>query len=163
MANPIYTAYATVTGGRAEGHGRANDGKLDVQLRMPKELDPNSDAAGTNPEQLFAAGWSACFEGAMGIAARRMKLSLPADLAIDAEMDLNLADGAYFLRARLNVSLPGIEREVAQALVNAAHQTCPYSKATRGNIDVAINLILDGRTILPAGVYPSGHLDQSAG
>jgi lipoyl-dependent peroxiredoxin len=153
----LYAAKTHTTGGR-EGASRSSDGRLDTKLSTP-----GTAGGGTNPEQLFAAGWSACFEGAMGIAARRMKLSLPADLAIDAEMDLNLADGAYFLRARLNVSLPGIEREVAQALVNAAHQTCPYSKATRGNIDVAINLILDGRTILPAGVYPSGHLDQSAG
>jgi lipoyl-dependent peroxiredoxin len=95
----------------------------------------------TNPEQLFAAGWSACFESAIGLAARKRKIALPADVAIDAEVDLNLADGGYFLRARLCVSLPGVEREVAQALVDEAHQICPYSKATRGNIDVAINLV----------------------
>jgi len=90
---------------------------------------------------LFAAGWSACFEGAMGIAARRLKITLPADLAIDAEVDLCLTDGAFFLQARLNVSVPGVEREVAQTLVDAAHQTCPYSKAIRGNVDVVITLI----------------------
>jgi Ohr subfamily peroxiredoxin len=90
---------------------------------------------------LFAAGWSACFESAVGLAARNRKITLPADVAIDAEVDLNLADGGYFLRARLNVSLPGVERDVAQALVDEAHQICPYSKATRGNIDVTINLV----------------------
>jgi len=90
---------------------------------------------------LFAAGWSACFESAIALAARNRKITLPADVAIDAEVDLNLADGGYFLRARLNVSLPGVEREAAQALVDEAHRICPYSKATRGNIDVAINLV----------------------
>jgi Ohr subfamily peroxiredoxin len=90
---------------------------------------------------MFAAGWSACFEGAMGIAARKMKLNLPADAAIDAEVDLCKTGDDFFLRARLNVSLPGLEREVAQSLVDAAHQTCPYSKATRGNVDVAINVV----------------------
>jgi Ohr subfamily peroxiredoxin len=100
-----------------------------------------ADKPGTNPEQLFAAGWSACFMGAMGVAAAKMKTRLPADAAIDAEVDLCGAGGEYFLQARLNVSLPGVEREVAQALVNASYQTCPYSKATRGNIDVAINLV----------------------
>jgi Ohr subfamily peroxiredoxin len=90
---------------------------------------------------LFAAGWSACFEGAMGLAARKMKITVPEDAAIDAEVDLVLVEGAYFLQARLNISLPGIERETAQALADAAHQTCPYSKAIRGNVDVAINVI----------------------
>jgi uncharacterized OsmC-like protein len=88
-------------------------------------------------EKLFFA----CFIGAMGLAAGKMKITLPADLALDAEVDLGTTGGAYFLQARLNVSLPGLEREVAQALVDAAHQTCPYSKATRGNIDVVINLV----------------------
>jgi Ohr subfamily peroxiredoxin len=95
---------------------------------------------GTNPEQLFAAGWSACFEGAMGLAARKMKVLLPADMAIDAEVDLCVGDGAYFLQARLNVILPGLPRDVAQALADTAHQTCPYSKATRGNIDVVVKV-----------------------
>ena len=102
---------------------------------------PGTARIGTNPEQLFAAGWSACFEGAIALAARKRKITLPADVAIDAEVDLNLADGGYFLGTRLNVSLPGLERELAQALVDEAHQICPYSKATRGNIDVAINLV----------------------
>ena len=116
----------------------SSDGRLDIKLSIP-----GGPGTGTNPEQLFAAGWSACFEGAMAVVARKRKISLPADTAIDAEVDLNLilADGTYFLRARLNVSLPGVDRELAQAIVNEAHQICPYSRATRGNIDVAINLI----------------------
>ena len=90
---------------------------------------------------MFAAGWSACFIGAMGLAARKMKVTLPADTAVDAEVDLCNVDGAYFLQARLIVSLPGLERDVAQAIVDGAHQTCPYSKATRGNVDVVLNVV----------------------
>ncbi len=130
-----YTAKTHTTGGRA-GASRSDDGRLDVKLSIP-----GTSGTGTNPEQLFAAGWSACFEGAMGLAAREMKITLPAETAIDAEVDLCNTDGAYFLQARLNVNLPGLEREVAQALADAAHQTCPYSKATRGNIDVTINVV----------------------
>ena len=132
----LYTAKTHTTGGRENGASRSSDGRLDIKLSTP-----GTARIGTNPEQLFAAGWSACFEGAMGLAARKRKIALPADLAIDAEVDLCQTGGAYFLQARLNVSLPGVEREVAQALVDEAHQTCPYSKATRGNIDVAINLV----------------------
>jgi lipoyl-dependent peroxiredoxin len=135
-AKLLYTAKTHTTGGRENGASRSSDGRLDVRLSTP-----GSARIGTNPEQLFAVGWSACFESAMGIAARKMKIALPADLAIDAEVDLNLADSGYFLRARLNVSLPGVEREAAQALVDEAERTCPYSKATRGNIDLAITLI----------------------
>jgi Ohr subfamily peroxiredoxin len=131
----LYTAKAHTTGGR-DGASRSNDGRLDIKLAAP-----GAPGIGTNPEQLFAAGWSACFESAMALAARKRKIALPADTAIDAEVDLNIADGAYFLRARLNVSLPGVDRDGAQALVDAAHETCPYSKATRGNIDVTINLV----------------------
>jgi osmotically inducible protein OsmC len=131
----LFTAKVHTTGGR-EGASRSADGRLDIKLSTA-----GSAGNGTNPEQLFAAGWSACFEGAMGLAARKMKVALPADTAIDAEVDLCLTDGAYFLQARLNVSLPGIERDVAQSLVDAAHRTCPYSKATRGNIDVVISLL----------------------
>ena len=130
----LFTAKVHTTGGR-EGASRSSDGRLDIKLSPP-----GSATSGTNPEQLFAAGWSSCFEGAMGLAARKMKVALPADTAVDAEVDLCLTDGAYFLQARLNVRVPGVERNVAQALVNAAHQTCPYSKGTRGNIDVVINL-----------------------
>jgi len=131
----LYTGKTRTTGGR-EGASRSNDGQLDVKLSSPGSSRP-----GTNPEQLFAAGWSVCFESAIRIAARQRKVAVPDDLAIDAEVDLILADGAYSLRTRLNVSVPGVDREVAQALVDEAHRTCPYSKATRGNIDVAINLV----------------------
>jgi Ohr subfamily peroxiredoxin len=131
----LYTANTHTTGGR-EGASRSSDGRLDIRLSPP-----GTTGLGTNPEQLFAAGWSACFEGAMCLAAKKMKVILPADLAIDAEVDLGTTGDGYFLQARLNVSLPGLERSVAQAILDAAHQTCPYSKAVRGNIDVAINLI----------------------
>jgi lipoyl-dependent peroxiredoxin len=134
--NVLYTAKTHTTGGRDNGTSRSTDGRLDIKLSVP-----GSKGIGTNPEQLFAAGWSACFEGAMGLAARKMKIALPADTAIDAEVDLCLVDGAFFLQARLNVSLPGLDRVVAQALADAAHQTCPYSKAIRGNVDVVITLI----------------------
>jgi lipoyl-dependent peroxiredoxin len=131
----LYTGKTHTSGGR-DGASHSSDGRLDIKLSSP-----GSSGSGTNPEQLFAAGWSACFIGAMGLAASKMKLSLPADLAVDAEVDLGAADGAYFLQARLNVSVPGVEPEVAQALVDTAHQTCPYSKATQGNINVVINLV----------------------
>lgn len=135
LAKVLYTAKVHTTGGR-DGASRSSDGRLDI-----KHSSPGTAGGGTNPEQLFAAGWSACFEGAMGLAARKMKVTLPTDLSIDAEVDLCLTDGAYFLKARLSVSLPGLERDVAQSLTDAAHQTCPYSKAIRGNVDVEINLI----------------------
>ena len=132
----LFTAKTHTTGGRDNGTSRSSDGRLDIKLSVP-----GSTGIGTNPEQLFAAGWSACFEGAMGLAAQKMKIALPTDTAIDAEVDLCLVDGAYFLQARLNVSLPGLERDVARSLADAAHQTCPYSKAIRGNVDVVINLV----------------------
>jgi osmotically inducible protein OsmC len=135
QAKRLYTAKGHTTGGR-EGASRSSDGRLDIRLSTP-----GGAGSGTNPEQLFAAGWSACFEGAMAIAARKMNVVLPADLAIDAEVDLNSDDGAFFLSARLSVSLPGMDRNDARAVVDAAHQTCPYSKATRGNIEIEINLI----------------------
>jgi Ohr subfamily peroxiredoxin len=131
----LYTAKTHTTGGR-DGASRTSDGRLDVKLATP-----GTSGTGTNPEQLFAAGWSACFMSAIGLVAAQRKISLPADRAIDAEVDLGTNDGGFLLRARLNVSLPGVDREVAQSLVDAAHQTCPYSKATRGNIDVSINLV----------------------
>ena len=131
----LYTAKTHTTGGR-DGASRSSDGRLDVKLSTP-----GTAGQGTNPEQLFAAGWSACFEGAMARAAQELKSALPADVAIDAEVDLNIDDGGFFLRARLNVSVPGVDREVAQRVVEAAHQICPYSKATRGNIDVVFNIV----------------------
>ena len=132
-----YTAKTHTTGGRRGGVSHSDDGRLDVKFSAP-----GTPGTGTNPEQLFAAGWSACFISSMGLVANKMKVTLPADLAIDAEVDLCNSGDVYFLRARLNVSLPGLEREVAQAIVDATHgQTCAYSNATRGNVDVVINLL----------------------
>lgn len=131
----IYTGKTHTTGGR-NGASRSSDGRLDVQL-----TSPGASGEGTNPEQLFAAGWSACFIGAMGKAAQVQKVALPKDVAVDAEIDLAQGDDGYVLQARLNVSLPGIERATAQALVDMAHQTCPYSKASRGNIDVTTTIV----------------------
>lgn len=132
----LYTGKTHTTGGRENGVSRSSDGRLDVRLSPP-----GATGTGTNPEQLFAAGWSACFEGALGLAARRRKVTLPHDAAIDAEVDLNLGANGYFLGARLHVSLPGVERTLAVALITEAHQTCPYSKAVRGNIEVALRLV----------------------
>lgn len=131
----LYTGKTHTTGGR-DGESRSSDGRLEIKLSSP-----GSAGSGTNPEQLFAAGWSACFIGAIGIAASKMKVALPAGFAVDTEVDLLLKDGGYFLQARLNVNLPGLDREVAQSLVDTAHQTCPYSKATKGNIDVETILV----------------------
>jgi osmotically inducible protein OsmC len=130
----LYTGKTHTTGGR-DGVSKSSDGELDVRLSPP-----GSAKAGTNPEQLFAAGWSACFLGAIGIAAAGRKIKLPEGTAVNAEVDLGTAEGGYFLQARLNVSLPGIERDVAQSLLEEAHQTCPYSKATRGNINVELTV-----------------------
>lgn len=130
----LYTARTHTSGGR-EGASRSSDGRLDIQLSTP-----GAPGSGTNPEQLFAAGWSACFIGAIRIAAARMKVQLPPSLAIDAEVDLGTTGGTYGLAARLKVSLPGVDRSVAEQLVSAAHETCPYSRATRGNIPVNIHL-----------------------
>jgi Ohr subfamily peroxiredoxin len=130
----LYTANIHTTGGR-DGAAKSSDGRLEVKL-----TSPGAPGGGTNPEQLFAAGWSACFLSALGLVAGQRKVALPPDRAIDAEVDLGTNEGGFVLRARLNVSLPGLDREVAKALLDAAHQTCPYSKATRGNIDVQINL-----------------------
>ena len=130
----LYTAKAHTTGGRENGASRTSDGRLDVKLSVP-----GMPGAGTNPEQLLAAGWSACFLSAIKIAAARKRTALPM-VAIDAEISLGLAHGVYALAARLDVSLPGLHPEVAQELVEAAHQTCPYSLATRGNIEVTINV-----------------------
>lgn len=131
----LYTGKTRTTGGR-EGASRSDDGQLDIKLSPP-----GSNRDGTNPEQLFAAGWSACFIGAIGIAAGKRKVKLPQDLSVDAEVDLGITDGAYFLQARLNVRLPGIEPALATALVEEAHQTCPYSKATRDNIHVELQIV----------------------
>lgn len=135
----LYTAKAHTTGGREGGASRTSDGRLDVRFSLP-----GGPGNGANPEQLFAVGWSACFLSAIKHVASKMKVRLPSDPVIDAEVDLWIGDDGYSLRARLNVSLPGLERPLAQSLLDAAHQTCPYSKATRGNINVAINLVETG-------------------
>jgi osmotically inducible protein OsmC len=131
----LYTAKAHTTGGR-DGESKTSDGRLDVKLSSP-----GTSGTGTNPEQLFAAGYSACFIGAMKAVAGMQKITLPADLAIDAEVDLGPVGKAYGVAARLNISLPGMDRAAAQALVDTAHQVCPYSNATRGTIDVTITLV----------------------
>jgi osmotically inducible protein OsmC len=134
----IYTAKAHTTGGREGGASRTSDGRVEVKFTVP-----GTPGNGTNPEQLFAVGWSACFLSALKIVARRMKVQLPVDLAIDPEIDLGIADGGYLLRARMNVSLPGIDPAIAKQLVDGAHKECPYSKATRGNIDVTFDVKTD--------------------
>jgi len=131
----LYTGSTRTTSGGRDGAARSTDGRLDIKLSSP-----GSQGAGTNPEQLLAAGWSACFIGAMGLAAGGLKVRLPADLSVEAEIDLCNGEGGYFLRARLYINMPGVDRDSAQAVIEVAHQTCPYSKATRGNIEVAINL-----------------------
>lgn len=135
ISNFVYTGRVLTTGGR-EGAARSDDGRLDVALTTPGAAGP-----GTNPEQLLAAGWSGCFLSAIQIAAREAKVAVPDDLAVNAEIDLGSNDSGYLLGARLNVSLPGIDPTIARKLVDRAHETCPYSKATRNNINVEINLI----------------------
>jgi len=132
-----YTAKTHTSGGRRGGVSSSDDGRLDVKFSAP-----GVPGTGTNPEQLFAAGWSACFISAMGVVARRMKVTLPTDVAVDAEIDLCNSGDVYFLRARLNVRVPGLEREVAQAIVDATHgETCAYSNATRNNVEVTVNVV----------------------
>ena len=131
----LYTAKAHTTGGR-DGASRTDDGRLDITLSPP-----GTTGTGTNPEQLFAAGYSACFIGAMKAVAGKLKLALPADLSIDAEVDLGTIPNAYGIAVRMAVSLPGMDKAAAQALIDAAHQVCPYSNATRGNIEVVITLV----------------------
>ena len=136
MAKVLYTAEATVTGGRAEGRGRTNDGQVDVQLRLPTELGGNG--GGTNPEQLFAIGFAACFEGAIGLIGQREKAEV-GDVSIDSKVSLLPTEEKGFkLAVVLDVSLPQVEDALAAKIVSAAHQVCPYSHATRGNIDVAL-------------------------
>ena len=137
MANTIYTAEAHVTGGRAEGHGRTSDGVLEVDLRLPAEM--GGQGGGTNPEQLFAVGYAACFEGALGVAGRRAKLET-GDVAIESKVSLSPdGKGGFGLGVELDVSLPSVtDQEAAVQLVRTAHQVCPYSNATRGNIEVVL-------------------------
>src|SRR5687768_14927102 len=131
----LYTGKTHTTGGR-DGASRSSDGRLDIKLSSP-----GTPGSGTNPEQLFAAGWSACFLSAIRIIAGKQKLRLPPDASIDAEVDLGTTDGAYDVAARFTISLPGVDRATAQALVDGAHQVCIYSRATRGNVDLAITLV----------------------
>lgn len=134
----VYTARAHTTGGR-EGSSRSDDGVLDVKFTPPKAM--GGSGAATNPEQLFAAGYSACFMGALKHVAGMKKVAVPADAAIDAEVDIGPIPAGFGIAARLNVSLPGLDRAVAQDLVDTAHQVCPYSNATRGNIEVTITVV----------------------
>jgi osmotically inducible protein OsmC len=129
-AKVLFTGKTHVTAGR-NGAAQSSDGFLDIKLPQPHPA----------AENLFGVAWSACFLGALQLAASQKKVSLPADPEINAEIDLNNAGGSFFLSARLNVSVPGVDRDVAQSLVDAAHEICPYSKATRGNIDVVVTLV----------------------
>jgi lipoyl-dependent peroxiredoxin len=136
MANVLYTAGAHVTGGRTEGHGRTDDGALEVDLRLPKEM--GGQGGGTNPEELFAVGYAACFEGALGTVARRSKQET-GDVAIDSKVSLiTTEDRAFTIAVELHVSLPSVEDGAAVELVRAAHKVCPYSNATRGNVEVLL-------------------------
>src|ERR1700741_3278683 len=137
MARVLYTAEATVTGGRANGHGRTTDGALDVQLRSPKEM--GGEGGGTNPEQLFAVGYAACFEGALNVAARREHKEV-GDASIDSKVSLvTTEEHAYTVAVELDVTLPQVEdAEEAKKIVAAAHEICPYSNATRGNVEVTL-------------------------
>ena len=135
----LYTAHATSTGGR-DGSSRSSDGALDVKLSVPKELG-GAGGPGTNPEQLFAAGYSACFIGALKAVAGKQKVQVPQDTSIAADVGIGPIPTGFSIQVTLNISLPGMDRAAAQALVQAAHQVCPYSNATRGNIDVTLNVV----------------------
>jgi Ohr subfamily peroxiredoxin len=136
MSKAIYTAEAHVTGGRAEGHGKTSDGELEVDLRLPTEM--GGQGGGTNPEELFAVGYAACFEGALGAVARREKLEV-GDVAIDSKVSLHPGpERTFVLSVELDVTLPSVEGDAATDLVREAHKVCPYSNATRGNIDVTL-------------------------
>ena len=138
----LYTAHATSTGGRT-GSAESSDGKIRLNLSTPKELGGDS-GAGTNPEQLFAAGYSACFIGAMKAVAAKQKIALPAEVSIKADVSIGPMTGkpgAFGIAVAMAVSVPGMDKAAAQALVNAAHEVCPYSNATRGNIEVALSVV----------------------
>ncbi len=137
MAQTLYTAQATVTGGRDHGHGATSDGALDVQLRTPKEM--GGGGGGTNPEQLFAVGYAACFEGALGVVARRERVEL-GEVSIESHVSLITTETRGFnVAVELDVTLPGIDDQTRAAeIVAAAHQVCPYSNATRGNVEVTL-------------------------
>jgi len=130
----LYTAHAHTVGGR-DGASRTDDGRLDIKL-----TPPGQPGNGTNPEQLFAAGYAACFMGAMKAVSAKLKVAVPADAAIDSEVDLGPTSHGYGIAVRMKISLPGLDAETAKQLVEAAHQVCPYSNATRGNIPVELTL-----------------------
>jgi lipoyl-dependent peroxiredoxin len=132
----LYTAKTHTTGGREGGHSRTSDGNLDVRLGVP-----GTDQPGTNPEQLFAVGWSSCYFSALKLVAAQKKIRLSPDSSVDTEVDLGTTNNAYFIQARLNINLPGVDRSTAQELAAEAHKTCPYSKATHGNINVVTNIV----------------------
>lgn len=136
IARVVYTARTATTGGRDNGTSRSSDGVLDIMLSTP-----GSARIGTNPEQLFAAGWSASLASAIASVAHQRKIALPARVRIDAKVNLNYGENGGFLNAELDIVVPGLERDVVQALVDEAHQICPYSKATRGNIDVTTTVV----------------------
>ena len=138
IENVLYRANATATGGR-EGRAVSSDSALDVKLTTPKELGGNG-LAGTNPEQLFAAGYSACFLGALKFVAAKEKVKIPAEAKIDGTVGIGEIPNGFGIEVQLDITLPGIERSVAEDLVKKAHVVCPYSNATRGNIDVTLNV-----------------------
>jgi osmotically inducible protein OsmC len=135
----LYRAHAHVTGGR-EGRAASSDGVLDIKLTTPRELG-GAGEKGTNPEQLFAAGYSACFLGALKFVAAREKIALPANAAIDGSVGIGAIPSGFGIEVELKISLPGVAREQAQALVDMAHIVCPYSNATRNNIDVTLSIV----------------------
>jgi Ohr subfamily peroxiredoxin len=138
----LYTARATSTGGRA-GSTESSDGKIKLQLSTPKGLG-GDDGPGTNPEQLFAAGYSACFIGAMKAVARNQKITLPGEVSITSDVSIGPMTGkpgAFGIAVTMAISVPGMDKAAAEALVKAAHEVCPYSNATRGNVDVTLNVV----------------------
>ncbi|MCY1302448.1 Organic hydroperoxide resistance protein OhrB [compost metagenome] len=143
----LFTGKTHTSASRRDGAPRGDHGRLDIKLSTPGSAGSDSEqlfaAVASHPtaEKLFAGAWSACFIAAVGLVAKERKVALPDDLAIEIEVDLGQTAGAYFLQARINVNVPGVEREVAEALAHEAHEICPYSKATKGNIDVSLNVI----------------------
>ena len=135
----VYRAHATATGGR-DGRARSSDGNLDVKLSVPKEMGGGGGAA-TNPEQLFAAGYAACFLGAMKFVAGQKKMQIPADTSIDSSVGIGPIPGGFGIEVDMNIKLPGMDRAQAEELVAAAHKVCPYSNATRNNIDVRLKVV----------------------
>jgi lipoyl-dependent peroxiredoxin len=135
----VYTAHASATGGR-DGHARSDDGVLDVKLGVPKAMGGGGGAA-SNPEQLFAAGYSACFLGALKFVAGKEKVAVPDNAKIDGSVGIGPIPNGFGIEVKLDISLPGLDRTIAQGLIDKAHIVCPYSNATRGNIDVTLNLV----------------------